>query len=118
MPVRYRRVLRFRLQSAENCGYVRAMNPDDLIERINAWLTATRTSVKEAADRAKVAQNTAHLALKGRGGRIETLRRLCALVPDDFHAPSSISDAEEAERSNGCHTNLHSASENCDVGAQ
>jgi lambda repressor-like predicted transcriptional regulator len=59
-------------------------SPDYLIARVAAWLKASGTSVAEAARQANVTNNTAHLALKGRGGRIDTLRKLCALVPAEF----------------------------------
>jgi transcriptional regulator with XRE-family HTH domain len=80
------------------------MNPDCLIKRINAWRETAQISIKEAAAAAGVAQNTAHLVLKGRGGRISTLRKLCALVP---HNSSTTISGDT------CHGKTHSASENC-----
>jgi hypothetical protein len=74
------------LQVPAFCDNVGVMehSPDYLIARVTAWLRASGISVAEASRQAGVSINTAHLALKGRGGRIDTLRKLCALVPAEF----------------------------------
>ena len=75
-------------------------SPDHMIARVNAWLAATGTPIVAAARAARVAENTAHAVLRGGQGRIETLRRLCGLVPVDFQTSPSVGldPAGEAEQ--------------------
>lgn len=71
-------------------------SPDELIRRVNAWLAHSGTPLTVAARAAKVAENTAINVLKGRKGRIETLRRLVKIVPEDFQPPAETVEEDAA----------------------